>query len=124
MPTLHILALALTAACLSGVNLYLTAFLAGLAGRLGWVDPAIIGELMHPAVMTVAALLYLLEAVVDKVPAVDSLWDALHTVIRPAGAVLLALHIMGNADPAYQALAGVLAGLAGLTARTNGRASP
>lgn len=119
MPALHILSLALAAACLAGVNLYLTAFLAGLAGRIGWLpvegDHAVIGVLAHPAVMTVAALLYLLEAIVDKIPAVDSLWDALHTVIRPAGAVMLALHIMGNADPAYQALAGVLAGVAGLT---------
>ena len=119
MPALHILSLALAAACLAGVNLYLTAFLAGLAGRLGWLpidgEHAIVGILANPAVMTVAALLYLLEAIVDKIPAVDSMWDALHTVIRPAGAVLLALQIMGNADPAYQALAGILAGLAGLT---------
>ncbi len=119
MEPLHILSLALVTACLAGVNLYLVTFLAGLAGRIGWLplegEHAVIGVLAHPAVMTVAALLYLLEAIVDKIPAVDSIWDALHTVIRPAGAVLLALHIMGNADPAYQALAGILAGLAGLT---------
>lgn len=119
MPALHILSLALAAAFLAGINLYLTVFLAGLAGQLGWLpvtgDGAVIGILTHPAVMTVAVLLYVLDAIIDKIPAVDSLWDTLHTVIRPAGAVLLALHIMGSADPAYQALAGILAGIIALT---------
>lgn len=119
MPALHTLSLALAAACLAGVNLYLTLFLAGLAGQIGWLpvtgDGAVIGMLAHPAVMTITLLLYVLNAIVDKVPAVDSLWDTLHTVIRPAGAVLLALHLMGSAEPAYQALAGILAGAAGLT---------
>jgi len=119
MPALHTLSLALAAACLAGVNLYLTLFLAGLAGQLGWLpvtgDSSVIGMLATPAVMTVTLLLYVLNAIVDKVPAVDSLWDTLHTVIRPAGAVLLALHLMGSADPACQALAGILAGAAGLT---------
>jgi hypothetical protein len=115
MPALHILSLALVVACLSGINCYLTAFLAGLAGKLGWLPPEVSAFLSHPAVMSVALILYLLEALVDKIPAVDSLWDTLHTVIRPAVAVMLALHIMGSADPAYQALAGVLAGVAGLT---------
>lgn len=126
MPALHILALAFALACLSGINLYLTAFLAGLAAKLGWLalNPDVVAFLAHPAVMTVALLLCLLETIVDKVPAVDSLWDTLHTVIRPAGAVLLALHIMGEAEPAYQALAGLLAGVAGLTthlAKTSAR---
>jgi len=119
MPAVSILSLALGLAFLSGINLYLTTFLAGLASRMGWLDAiGLSGSLplvSHPAVMTVAFLLFLLEAFVDKVPWVDSLWDALHTVIRPAGAVLLALEVMGNADPAYRAAAGILAGLAGLT---------
>ena len=126
MLPVHILALALTVACLSGINLYLTAFLAGLAAKMGWLalDPGVVAVLAHPAAMTVALLLYLLEAIVDKVPGVDSLWDTLHTVIRPAGAVILALHIMGDAEPAYQVLPGVLAGMAGLTthlAKTSAR---
>ncbi len=126
MPALHILALAFAAACLSGINLYLTAFLAGLAAKLGWLglEPGVVALLAHPAVMTVALLLYLLNAIVDKVPGLDSLWDTLHTVIRPAGAVMLALHIMGDAEPAYQVLPAVLAGMAGLTthlAKTSAR---
>ena len=119
MPAVSILSLALGLAFLSGINLYLTTFLAGLASRMGWLDAiGLSGSLplvSHPAVMTVAFLLFLLEAFVDKVPWVDSLWDALHTVIRPAGAVLLALEVMGSADPAYRAAAGILAGIAGLT---------
>lgn len=119
MPAISILSLALGLAFLSGINLYLTTFLAGLAGRMGWLHaigaPDVLTFVSHPAVMTVAFLLFLLEAFVDKVPWVDSLWDALHTVIRPAGAVLLALDVMGTADPSYKVMAGILAGIAGLT---------
>ena len=119
MPAISILSLALGLAFLSGINLYLTTFLAGLAGRMGWLHaigaPDVLGFVSHPAVMTIAFLLFLLEAFVDKVPWVDSLWDALHTVIRPAGAVLLALDVMGTADPSYKVMAGILAGIAGLT---------
>ena len=119
MPAISILSLALGLAFLSGINLYLTTFLAGLASRMGWLHaigaPDVLSFVSHPAVMTVAFLLFLLEAFVDKVPWVDSLWDALHTVIRPAGAVLLALDVMGSADPSYKVMAGILAGVAGLT---------
>ncbi len=89
-------------ACLAGVNLYLTTFLAGVAVRLGWLDgpgAESLAFLGHPALMTVAFLLFALEMVADKIPWVDSLWDALHTVIRPAGAVILALHMFDSAPP-------------------------
>src|SRR5689334_17748351 len=118
MPDLPLLSLALAAACMAGLNLYLTVFLAGLAGHIGWLPVSgsfeMIGILGHPAVMTVAGLLYLVETVVDKVPGMDSLWDALHTVIRPAGAVLMALSLMSRADPATQTIAGMLSGVAAL----------
>lgn len=104
---------------MAGVNLYLTVFLTGLAGRIGWLpvsgDMEVIGILGHPVVMTVAAALYLVETVVDKIPVMDSLWDVLHTVIRPAGAVILTLNIVRPADPGHQVLAGILGGAAGLT---------
>ncbi|HEX2746522.1 MAG TPA: DUF4126 domain-containing protein [Verrucomicrobiales bacterium] len=116
---LSLLSLALAVACLSGVNLYLTAFLAGLAGRIGWLpvtgDLEVIGWLGRTDAMTLAAVLYLLEAIMDKIPAVDSLWDALHTVVRPAGAVLFILSLLSHTEPFWSVAGAVLAGVLALT---------
>lgn len=118
MPATHVLSLGLAVACLCGINLYLTVFLLGLSLRAGWLGMEMfpgIHLLANPVVLTVVGLLYLLETVTDKVPMIDSFWDLLHSVIRPAGAVILALAVMGDAEPAYQVLAGIIAGVAGLS---------
>jgi uncharacterized protein DUF4126 len=80
----------LGSAWLSGVNLYATVLTLGLLQRFGLARlPGDLGYLSETWVIAVAAVLYLLEFVADKVPAVDSVWDAVHTFIRvPAGAVL------------------------------------
>jgi len=77
----------------SGINLYATILVVGLGIRYDWVQglPAELGVLAHPAVLTVAGILYALEFLVDKVPVVATMWDAIHTFIRPAGGALLAL---------------------------------
>lgn len=104
----------------SGLRLYLTVLIVGVLERLGWVHlPDTLAVLASPWVIGVAAALASVEFLADKIPAVDSLWDAFHTFIRiPAGAVLAA-GAVGHADPALIAVAalagGTLAGAAHLT---------
>jgi len=103
----------------SGLRLYLTVLIAGVLQRLGVIHlPDTLAVLESPWVIGVAAALTILEFFADKVPAVDSLWDALHTFIRiPAGA-LLAAGALGHADPRLMTVAalagGTLAGTAHL----------
>jgi hypothetical protein len=77
-------------AWLSGINLYATVMTLGLLQRFGLARlPGDLGFLSESWVIGLAACLYLIEFVADKVPAVDTLWDAVHTFIRvPAGAIL------------------------------------
>lgn len=78
----------------SGVNLYATVLLLGLFGRFGLAEtPA---ALQHPWVLGVAAGMYALEFVADKVPLLDTAWDVAHTVIRPVGAALLGGELAGE----------------------------
>ncbi|MFM0738925.1 DUF4126 domain-containing protein [Paraburkholderia xenovorans] len=103
----------------SGLRLYLTVLLAGVFERLGFIHlPDTLSALSSPWVIGVAAVLTLTEFLADKIPAFDSLWDAIHTFIRiPAGAVLAA-GALGHADPALLTVAalagGTLAGTAHL----------
>ena len=90
----------------AGVNLYGTVLLLGLLGRF---DVATTPEVLQsPWVLGVAAAMYALEFVADKVPFVDTIWDTLHTVIRPVGAALLGGELAG--DDLSHLLAGGLSG--------------
>ena len=90
MESLQILALALGAAWASGINLYATATLLGVLNMVGVVPlPEEMQILSNPLVLAAAATLFFVEFLADKIPAVDSLWDAIHTFIRiPAGALM------------------------------------
>lgn len=96
----------------AGVNLYAVILTVGVAHRLQWIQglPEGLTLLSHPVVMGVAAALYLLEFVADKIPGVTPFWDGLHTVIRPLGAVLLALGAFGELSPLPKTLAMIAAG--------------
>jgi len=96
----------------SGVNLYLGALVTGLAIRFHLVTnlPPELGILAHPAVLVVAGLLFALEFLADKVPVVASIWDAVHTFIRPVGGALLALGAAGHLAPSTQVLAALAGG--------------
>ncbi|SDV50037.1 DUF4126 domain-containing protein [Chitinasiproducens palmae] len=113
-------ALAAGLAWAAGLRLYLTVFLAGLFQRLGIVDlPGSLHVLASSWVIGIAAALAIVEFCADKIPALDSLWDAVHTLIRiPSGAVIAAA-ALGHASPGLvlsTALAGAtLAGTAHLT---------
>ena len=109
--TLHSLALAALLAWASGLRLYLVVFGMGLAGYLDYVQlPEGLEVLKHPWVIGAAAFLLLMEFLADKVPYLDSLWDAVHTFIRiPAGA-LLAAGATGSDMTAWTVVAGLLGG--------------
>ena len=119
MHLLEHLGVALGLACLAGVNLYLTILLVGLAIRFDWMHVAAqfssLDALAHPLVLLVAAVLFALEFFADKVPWVDSLWDSVHTFIRPVGGGLLAMQTLGASPMYIQVLAALFAGLAALT---------
>lgn len=95
----------------SGLRLYLTVLIAGLFARVGWLHlPDTLSMLTSPWVMGAAGALAAAEFLADKIPAFDSLWDALQTFIRiPAGAVLAAASL-GHADPRVLAVAGLAGG--------------
>jgi hypothetical protein len=104
-------ALASLLAWASGIRLYLAIFAVGLAGHLGYVAlPAGLKVLEHPWVIGTAGFMLAVEFLVDKVPALDSAWDAIHTFIRiPAGA-LLAAGATGDTLSALTVAAGLLGG--------------
>jgi uncharacterized protein DUF4126 len=95
----------------SGVNLYLTIAGLGLADRLNWVDlPGNLDVFGHPLVIVVAIVLYGIEFFADKIPYVDSTWDSIHTIIRPAGGALLGYLAMADAGAAMQFSTALLTG--------------
>ena len=95
----HLVAIAAALGWASGLRLYAVIFLTGSAGYLGWVDlPQGLKLLQNPWVMGASGLMGLLEFVADKIPGVDTLWDAVHTLVRiPAGAALAAGVFGGDA---------------------------
>lgn len=112
------LAMSMGAAWASGVNLYAAILVMGLLGQTGnIVLPEQLEILTHPLVLAAAGLMYLVEFVADKIPGVDSGWDAIHTFVRiPAGA-LLAAGAVGDISPALSLAAGIVGG--GLAAGTH-----
>ena len=95
----------------AGVNVYATVALIGLAVRFGWVDlPPQYDAFGSDIVIGAAVVMYLLEFFADKIPYVDTLWDVVHTVIRPVGGALIAVTSLGDASPAAASLAALLGG--------------
>ena len=110
------LGFAMGSAWLSGINLYATVATLGLLQRFHFVQlPGSLSYLSHPWVLGAAIGLYVVEFVADKVPAVDSVWDVVHTFIRvPAGAILAA-SAFAHFDPAIRMLALLLGGTLALS---------
>lgn len=107
----HIIALTMGVAWASGINLYAAILMLGLLGSTGNITlPPDLLILTNPMVIFASGAMYLVEFVADKIPGVDTGWDALHTFIRiPAGA-LLAANAVGNVNPAVALAAGILGG--------------
>jgi hypothetical protein len=104
------LGFAMGSAWLSGINLYATVLTLGLLQRFHLAHlPGDLAYLGHTWILALAGALYLVEFIADKIPAVDSIWDLIHTFIRvPAGAILAAT-AFANFDPSVRLVA-LLAG--------------
>jgi hypothetical protein len=95
----------------AGVNLYATVAILGLAARYGWVALPPQYQIFNNDVVIAAALvMYVIEFFADKIPYFDSLWDAIHTAIRPVGGALIAVATLGDASPTVKALVALLGG--------------
>ena len=95
----------------SGVNLYATVAILGLAARYQWVDlPPQYQAFAADWVIGLALVLYAVEFVADKIPWVDSMWDSVHTFIRPAGGALVAVATLGEATPTVEVIMGLIGG--------------
>lgn len=117
MSPLETLGYALGTSFAAGLNLYATVAAAGLFQRLGIIQlPEPLQVLAHPAVLGLAAALFLIEFIADKVPYVDSVWDAVHTFIRPPAAALLSYSAFAGGVPEQWKIgAALLAGSVALT---------
>jgi hypothetical protein len=95
----------------AGINLYATVAILGLASRFDWVAlPSQFKVFDNDIVIGAALVMYVIEFVADKIPWVDSVWDAVHTVIRPIGGALIAVATLGEASPTIEGLAALLGG--------------
>ncbi|HET9194603.1 MAG TPA: DUF4126 domain-containing protein [Vicinamibacterales bacterium] len=95
----------------AGVNLYATVAILGLASRYGWVSlPPQFQAFNNDIVIGAAVVMYLIEFFADKIPYVDSLWDVIHTAIRPVGGALIAVTTLGEASPTVEGLVALLGG--------------
>ncbi|MBV6476369.1 MAG: DUF4126 family protein [Rhodocyclaceae bacterium] len=111
METVQSVALAAGLAWGSGLRLYAVLFVAGLLSRFGYLDlPVALQVLEHPWVLGASGAMLVVEFLADKIPIVDSFWDAAHSFIRiPAGAVLAAA-ALGAHDPVIAVVAAILGG--------------
>jgi hypothetical protein len=93
----------------AGVNLYATVAILGLASHYGWVElPEQFRVFDNPWIIAIAGVLYAVEFVADKIPWFDSVWDAIHTFIRPVGGALVAVAALGQASPVVAGLVALL----------------
>ena len=112
------IALTMGVAWASGINLYAAILILGLLGNTGnMVLPPDLQILANPVVIAASGFMFVVEFVIDKIPGVDTGWDALHTFIRiPAGA-LLAAGAVGDVNPAIVLAAAIVGG--GMAAGTH-----
>lgn len=116
MNPIEILGVALGAGFSSGLNLYATVATLGLLERFGIIHlPPSLQGLSHPVILILAVVLYVVEFFADKIPYVDTVWDAIHTFIRPPAAALLAYSAASSAPTEWRWGAALLAGGVALT---------
>jgi hypothetical protein len=120
MSAVQLIALASTVSLLAGWRLYLVTFAVGLAMKFGWIG---LPDQLHSLdvlannwIIGIAGLGAVAEFFADKIPWVDSAWDAIHSVIRPIGGALLSMAIVDGGDPAWQVGSLLLGGGAALLA--------
>jgi hypothetical protein len=120
MSAVELIALASTVSLLAGWRLYLVTFAVGLAMKFGWValpdQLRALDVLANNWIIGIAGAGALAEFFADKIAWVDSLWDAIHSVVRPIGGALLSMAIIDGGDPAWQVGSFLLGGGAALLA--------
>ena len=95
----------------AGINLYATVAILGLASRYNWVSlPPQYEAFDNDFIIATAIGLYFIEFIADKVPWFDSVWDTIHTAIRPVGGAVIAVTTLGDASPTTEVLVGLLGG--------------
>ena len=100
----------------AGLNVYATVAMIGLCGRFDLVAlPESLRAFENPIVIGVALTMYAIEFVADKVPWFDSVWDAVHTIIRPVGGAFIAATALGDASPATTVLGALIGGSTAMT---------
>lgn len=118
MGVVELLGIAASVSLLAGWRLYLCVFATGLAMRTGWIELphhlAALDVLANPWVLGIAGLGLIAEFFADKIVLLDSVWDAIHTLVRPVGGALLAMAIVDAQDPAWQVISFLLGGGAAL----------
>lgn len=118
MGIIEILGLAGSLSLLSGWRFYLTIFATGVAMHFNIVplpeNLKMLDVLANPWVIGIAGIGMVAEFFADKIAWLDSIWDGLHTLIRPVGGALLALAVVDSSDPAWQVIAFLLGGGAAL----------
>ena len=123
MDTVQVLGSAMGLGLLAGIRLYATVFALGLAIRLGWFHLteqfATLDVLAHTPVLIVSGAAFLTEFLADKIPWVDSVWDSIHTFIRPIGAAALGVTALGSFDPSTKFLIALLCGGVAFTGHTS-----
>jgi hypothetical protein len=111
---IELLGLATSVSLLSGWRLYLTVFATGIAMYSGYIDLPenlkMLEALGNPWVIGIAGIGAVAEFFADKVAWLDSIWDGLHTIIRPLGGALLTLAVIDSSDPTWQIVAFLLGG--------------
>ena len=119
LDTTQLFAIAAAMGWASGLRLYAVVFLTGLAGFLGWVPlPPGLQVLQHPLLLGAAGLMVAVEFFADKIPGLDSLWDAVHTFIRIPAGMALAAGVFGGDSATWATIAALMGGALAATSHT------
>ncbi|QQM43908.1 DUF4126 domain-containing protein [Streptomyces liliifuscus] len=110
---MSVLPLVFTSGWASGVNAYAVVLLLGIFGATGLTDE-VPESLQRPEVLIAAGVLFACEAVADKIPYVDSVWDSVHTVIRPVSGAVVAALLAGQSGSLSELAAGAIGGSSAL----------
>ncbi len=119
LDTTQLLAIAAAMGWASGLRLYAVVFITGMAGFLGWVAlPPGLHVLQNPLVLGASGVMLAVEFFADKVPGLDSLWDAVHTFIRVPAGMALAAGVFGGDSATWATIAALMGGALAATAHT------
>ncbi|MFC8519565.1 DUF4126 domain-containing protein [Streptomyces sp. NPDC057257] len=114
---MSVLPLVFTSGWASGINAYAVVLLLGLFGAAG-VSDDVPETLQRPEVLVTAGVLFLCEAVADKIPYVDSVWDSVHTVVRPVAGAWVGALLAGHSGSVNDVVAGLVGGSTALASHT------